>query len=157
MHPRLAELAGEQSRKPFAVLASVPAASPAPAPGFAATSRQPGAFLYIHAGVRSRSDCQSVAELVADGWTVEHINQWGGALCRLELNAPAHATGHAVRNEPPIRPADPGMRRKEVPLPLCAAILAVLVFLDGALVAVAAWEHLETKTRAELVGVEASR
>jgi hypothetical protein len=69
--------------------------------------------LYIHAGVRSRSDCQSVAELVAAGWTVEYVNRWGGALCRLELNAPAHATGHAVRDEPPIRPDEPGMRRKE--------------------------------------------
>lgn len=43
----------------------------------------PGAaHLYWHAGVRARTNSPSVADLKRDGWTVEHENRWGGALCR---------------------------------------------------------------------------
>lgn len=43
--------------------------------------------LYRHAGVRARVDSPSIADLVAEGWTVEFVNRWGGALLRRELNA----------------------------------------------------------------------
>jgi hypothetical protein len=43
--------------------------------------------LYRHAGVRARVDSPSIADLVAEGWTVEFTNRWGGALLRRELDA----------------------------------------------------------------------
>jgi hypothetical protein len=46
-----------------------------------------GGFLYRHAGVRARADCASIEALVAEGWTVEFVNRWGGALLRRELDA----------------------------------------------------------------------
>jgi hypothetical protein len=42
--------------------------------------------LYRWAGVRSRSDCPSVHELVAAGWEpVAHDTRYGSTLCRLTL------------------------------------------------------------------------
>jgi hypothetical protein len=46
-----------------------------------------GSFLARHAGVRSRADSPSVAELVEAGWTVAFWNRWGGALLVRELDA----------------------------------------------------------------------
>ena len=43
--------------------------------------------LYRHAGVQSRADSPSIEALVAEGWTVEFTNRWGGALLRRELDA----------------------------------------------------------------------
>jgi hypothetical protein len=44
--------------------------------------------LYRRAGVRARADSPSVAELEADGWTVEHIEpRYGTALMRREDDA----------------------------------------------------------------------
>jgi hypothetical protein len=42
--------------------------------------------LFRWAGVRSRSDCPSVHELVAAGWEpVAHDTRYGSTLCRLTL------------------------------------------------------------------------
>lgn len=43
------------------------------------------AFLYRWAAVAARADSPSIAELVADGWTVEHVDpRYGTALMRKE-------------------------------------------------------------------------
>jgi hypothetical protein len=41
-----------------------------------------GRFLYRFAGVRSRKDSPSIAELEMDGWSVGHLDpRYGTALC----------------------------------------------------------------------------
>lgn len=44
-------------------------------------------FLIRYAGVRSRTDCPSVAELLADDWRVEAVDErYGTSLMRKDLN-----------------------------------------------------------------------
>ena len=52
-------------------------------------------FLYRFAGVRSRKDSPSIAELEADGWTVERVDpRYGTALMRIEEQPAERADEH---------------------------------------------------------------
>jgi hypothetical protein len=68
MHLSAAEPIGSRSYRPFSILGSALAAASAPAPGFAVTSRRPGASYLLYQHVST----SRLFQFLARGWTLEH-------------------------------------------------------------------------------------
>ena|ERR1017187_4733637 len=122
-----------------------------------------GHFLYRWAAMNARTDSPGVAELEAQGWTVEHIDpRYQTRLMRKEIPdaLPRASRARDCGDVDPLHAARDLVLRARSRTPHLAlvgiaALLAALVLLGCALLAVEAWRRVESAAHTDETRVSA--